>query len=99
MRKTMSLAAVLALLLSGAAFGSSVDPAVQRAIQAAIEANERADSVGFQWRDSAKMIKQAEAAAEKGDNATALELAETARKQGELGYQQYLDQRNAGPHF
>ena len=99
MRKSTSIAAVVALLISSVAFAGSIDPKVQKAIDAAIAANKKADSVGFEWRDAQKMIKQAKAAAEKGDNAKAMKLAEKARKQGELGYQQYLDQRSAGPRF
>jgi hypothetical protein len=45
------------------------------------------------------MIKAAEEAAKAGDNAKAMKLATQAAQQGELGYKQYLDQRNAGPHF
>lgn len=97
MRNTISFAAVLALLVSSAAFAA--DPAVQRAIDEAIGATKKANSVGFEWRDSGKMIKKAQAAAEKGDDATAMKWANMAREQGVLAYKQYESQRNAGPRF
>lgn len=71
--------------------------AVQKAIEEATLAVKKADEVGFAWRDSERMIKDARAAQEKGDGATALKLANKAKTQGDLAYQQYLDQKNAGP--
>jgi hypothetical protein len=82
--------------------GAGPQPAaaeVQKAIEEASVAVKKADEVGFAWRDSEKMIKDAKAAQEKGDGATALKLAKKAKTEGDLGYQQYLDQKNAGPRI
>ena len=102
MRNKTGLAAVLLVLAAAGAIAANAKPSdadVDKAITAATAALNKADSVGFAWRDTAKMIKSAEAAASKGDTAKAMALAEKARKQGESAYQQYLDQRNAGPSF
>jgi hypothetical protein len=78
---------------------SSIDPVVQAAIDEAIAANENANSVGYEWRDAGRFIKEAQAAAEAGDNDTAMALANKAKTQGDLAYQQALSQKNAGPRF
>ena len=78
---------------------SSIDPAVQTAIDEAIAANKKADELGFQWRDAGKFIEEAKAAAEAGDNEKALALANKAKTQGELGYEQAMSEKNAGPRF
>ncbi len=99
--KTGLAAVLLALALAGASAANAKpgDAEVEKAIGAASAALKKADSVGFAWRDTGKLIKSAQAAADKGDTAQAMALAEQARKQGESAYQQYLDQRNAGPRF
>lgn len=58
-----------------------------------------AGKLGFEWRDTGKMIKEAEAALKAGDSAKALKLANKARMQGILGQRQAHDQANAGPRF
>ena len=77
----------------------SIDPAVQTAIDDAVAANKKAASVGYEWRDAGKMIKDAQAAAETGDNEKALSLAKKAKTQGELGYAQGMTEKSAGPRF
>ncbi len=69
-----------------------------RIYKEAVAARKKAASVGFEWRDIGKFLKKAKAAAKKGDYDKAIKLAKKAKAQGELGYQQYLSQRNAGPH-
>ncbi len=69
---------------------------VDAAITAAEAARKQAASVGGEWRDTGKLIKKAKAAAETGDFAKAIALATQARKQAEAGYQQSMDQKNAG---
>ncbi len=66
---------------------SSIDPAA--AIAQAKMSVKKTDAVGFLWRDTAKLISDAEAAAAKGDGATAVSLAEQAKSQAENGYRQY----------
>jgi nucleoid-associated protein YgaU len=66
--------------------------AAEAAIAAADAALKKAASVGGEWRDSRKILKKAEAALKKGDYAKAIKLANQARRQGELGYAQAMDE-------
>jgi nucleoid-associated protein YgaU len=66
--------------------------AAEAAIAAADAAIKKAASVGGEWRDSRKILKKAEAALKKGDYAKAIKLANQARRQGELGYAQAMDE-------
>jgi len=91
--------AALALTLSGAVAmpvqaGEAED--FNAAIEKAEKARKKAASVKGEWRDTGKIIKKAKAAAKKGDYGKAMHLANNAYRQGELGYQQALDQKNAG---
>ena len=72
---------------------STVDQQVIQAISQAVEANQKAASVGGEWRDAGKLIADAQAAANGGDKARALRLAAKAREQGKLGYEQAKSQR------
>lgn len=78
--------------------GGAASPEVAAAIKEAEAAIKKAKSVGGEWRDSAgKYLKNAKAAAAKGDDKKALKLAKTAKFQGEMGYQQAKAQEKAGP--
>lgn len=55
-------------------------------------ARKKAASVGMEWRDIGKFLDTAKKAAEGGDFETAIKLAEKAKTQGELGYQQAMAQ-------
>ncbi|MDH5256898.1 MAG: SoxXA-binding protein [Gammaproteobacteria bacterium] len=57
----------------------------------------KAKSVGSEWRDSEKFLKNAEKAAKAGDMDKAMKLAKKAKAEGELGYKQGESQKNAGP--
>ncbi len=98
MRQMIAVIALLGLSACGGVAARS-DADVQQAIEAAQAAAHKADAVGSEWRDTGEMIKKARQAAAQGDQAKAMKLAKEAEKQGELGYQQYLDQKNAGPHY
>jgi hypothetical protein len=63
------------------------DPAV--AIAQAKAAANKTEAVGFLWRDTEQLIKDATEAAARGDTATALKLATQALHQAENGYKQY----------
>jgi hypothetical protein len=79
-----------------AAAGGS--PEVEAAIKEAETSIKKAESAGGEWRDTgSKLLKDAKAAAAKGDNKTALKLAKDAKFQGEMGYQQAKEQEKAGP--
>lgn len=57
--------------------------AADKAIFEAKEANERAKSMGAEWRDTADIIAAAEKALSEGNTAEAIKLANKARKQAE----------------
>lgn len=59
------------------------DSSAADAIAAAKTANKRASNENYEWRDTGKMIKKAEKALAKGDDATAIKLANMARRQAE----------------
>lgn len=63
--------------------GTSSEQAAKDAIAAAKEANQRAQAVGYEWRDTAKMIGEAEKALSDGKYDDAIKLANKARKQAE----------------
>lgn len=88
---------------SGSAASGNAD--YDRAHKAAVAAADKAASVGHEWRDirwkksKTALIPMAEKEAAKGNYAKAIELLEMAKMHGELGYQQAMDQKNAGPRF
>lgn len=96
MMKQLLSALALAALLSGCA-GETVKPAsadsANAAIAAATAAAKKANSVGGEWRDTGKFIKQAKGAVKKNDFAKATKLANKAREQGEMGYKQAMSQQ------
>jgi len=67
----------------------------EEAIAAAEWARKKAASVGGEWRDTAKMIKDADTAVKTGEFDKALELATKAKHQGELGYAQAMAEADA----
>jgi len=82
----------------GDSMGASASPDVAAAIDAAEEAIKKANAAGGEWRDaSGKLLKDAKAAAAKGDDKTAIKLANKAKFQGEMGLQQAKSQESAGP--
>jgi hypothetical protein len=52
--------------------------------------------VGGEWRDTGKMIKEAEDLMKSGEYEKALKLATKAKHQGELGYAQAMSEKDAG---
>jgi len=92
-------AGILAVALAaGLPTGSWADDQAdfEQAMTAAREARKKAAAVGGEWRDIGKFLEQAEQAAAKGDFATANQLAKKARRQGELGYEQAMSQKDVG---
>lgn len=63
------------------------------AIDAAKRSNSEADALGFAWRDTGKMIKEAEAAYANGDYAKAESLANKAQVQADNAIDQYYLQQ------
>ena len=102
MRTTARLffAAVLSLgLLAGCATtGDDAQSAAEQAIADAKAANAEVAAMGYEWRDTGKVIKEAEKALADGDNERALELAnkalaqaEEAKRQAAAENQKFLD--------
>ncbi len=67
----------------------------EAAIAAAEAARKKADSVGGEWRDTAKMIKDAGDLVKTGEFDAAVKLANKAKRQGEMGYAQAISQKGA----
>ncbi len=64
----------------------------EKAYEAAVAAQQKAASVSGEWRDTAKMLKQAKKKAEEGDFEGAIKLAKQAEHQGHRGYEQMTSQ-------
>lgn len=107
--KKLILAAALAAAAVGingcAQQGTKASPATatsgaeaeyERALAEAEAARKEAAAVGGEWRDTGKLIKQAEQAAAKGDFEQATQLAERAAFQGRMGKQQAAEQAKVG---
>lgn len=89
--------------LSQAGTGGGAAPAdsgkkaeAEKAIADAEAARKKAASVNGEWRDTKKMIKEAEELVKAGDYDQAIKKANKAKHQGELGYEQALGQKGAG---
>ncbi len=65
------------------------------AIAAAEAARKKASSVRGEWRDTGKLIKDAQELANSGDFAGAVALANRAKRQGEMGYAQAIREQGA----
>ena len=74
--------------------GSMASPEATTAIASANSAIKAAKANNWIWRDTEKILKKAEAAAKKGEEAKAIKLANQARDQANLAVKQYqLEQR------
>ena len=65
------------------------------AYNAAVAARKAAAKVGYEWRDTKKLLRQARKLAEKGKLEKAIVLANQAKRQGELGLMQAEEQEAA----
>ena len=75
-----------------------VSPTVSynRAHGAAVASLKKAASVASQWRDSGKMLKKSKVLADAGKFKKAIQLANKAKQQGDLGYAQGVAEQTAG---
>jgi len=89
--RLVAVALFSVLLLAGA--GKADRAAFDRLHAEAEQARKKADSVGGEWRDTAKFLKQAKAAADAGELDKAMKLAQRAKDEGELGYLQASSQK------
>ena len=96
--KKPQIAKILAVLLltSGLSVGctaqpekASMSPDAVQAISGAKAANKKAKAVGYEWRDTGKLLKKAEAAANKGDNEAAIKMANKAESEAVMAVKQY----------
>ncbi len=99
MRKTILALAAATLLGTGCATQTASKPADAEQAAAAIAAAETsraaAAAVGYEWRDTAKMIADAKKAAEEKDFSKAVKLAREAEQQGKNGVAQHQQQIEA----
>ena len=72
---------------------------VDDAIKQAKTAQKEAASLGFEWRDTDKIIKKAEAAAKEGNDKKAIDLANIIIDQIAAVRKQAAIAKNAGPRF
>ncbi len=96
--KKLALIAALALLGSGCANmqgAKAPEMSATDAIAAAEAARKKAASVGYEWRDTGKMIDKAKKAAAANDEATAVKLAVRALHQSENALRQQAEQKEA----
>ncbi len=89
----------LTFVLSTGVNANDVNTDVKSAINAAKAAQKEAAGLGFEWRDTGKIIKKAEAAAKDGKNQKALKLANTIIDQIASVRKQAAIAKTAGPRF
>ncbi len=78
----------------GSGGASKASPEATTAIKNANDAIKAAKGNDWVWRDTEKFLKQAQAAADKGDNGAAIKLADKARFQAEAAVIQYNHEKN-----
>ena len=69
--------------------------AFEAAYEAGEAARKAARKLGFEWRDTKRMLRRAKKLAEQGEYEKAIRLANRARRQGELGVLQAKEQAEA----
>jgi len=74
---------------------SATKAEAEEAIAAAEQARKQAASVGGEWRDTGKMIEEATGLLDTRQYTKAIGIASKAKRQGELGYEQALSQKDA----
>jgi len=105
MKKLIPFAIAGAFVLGGCASGGSAggsssavnDKDAATAIMAAEHELKRATAKGAAWRDTEKLIKEAQKAAKEGKFDEAVKLANKAKDQSTNALAQAEEQKNAGP--
>jgi len=94
----LAIASALALSLAACQTGPTKTVAeADAAIASAKAANKKAKKVGYEWRDTGKILKKAAKAKGKGDFDKAVKLAGQAERQAINAVKQYHDQKNVKP--
>jgi len=97
MKKYVLLPLMAGFIIIGATSCASME--AQSAISDAQAEIDKAKAMGFEWRDSKKMLKKASKAIEEGNLEEAAKITAKAKRQGELAQMQAKDQMNvSGPH-
>ena len=78
----------------GSGGATKASPEATAAIMNASDAIKAAKANNWIWRDTEKFLSEAQAAADKGDNGTAIKLANKARSQAESAVAQYNHEKN-----
>ena len=100
-RRRLLAAVAAAVFMAGASCAatraSEADDAetFKAAYEAGQAARKAAAAVGFEWRDTKRMLRRAKKLAEKGEYEKAIELANKAKRQGEHGVAQAREQETA----
>ncbi len=95
MRKLSTIVAVMgaSLLVASAGYTMSADEkSFNASYEAADAARKKAASMGYEWRDTGKILKESKEAADKGDYVTADKLAKKAEMQGKMAVAQAKEQ-------
>jgi len=82
LKKLALLTTAAALLLSSNVFAGATKAHADKAISQASMANEAAKKLGYEWRDTGKLIKKAKKMVSKKDYSKAIKLAKKAEAQG-----------------
>ena len=97
-RHPRGLAAAAAVVLAVGAWGwapsatANDEATFVDVYNAAVAARKAAAEAGYEWRDMKKLLRQARKLAKKGELEKAIELANRAKRQGELGLIQAEEQ-------
>jgi rhodanese-related sulfurtransferase len=97
--RSISAGATIAILLTSLPVTnawSTTRSEAERAISEAEEAREKAAAVGGEWRDTAKMIQSATKLLDTRQYTKASGIAKEAKLQAELGYEQAMNEKDAG---
>ncbi len=94
-KEMMKQIALGAALMASSLMVMAADPAqdFKKGYDAAEAARARAGKAGGEWRDTKKVLEKAKVAADKGDFAKGIKLANKAKFQADTGYQQAVDQQ------
>lgn len=94
--KKLALAAMITGMLLGSSAFAAEKADAEAAIAAAKAAQKAASAVGGEWRDTGKIIKEAETALAEGNYGNAMSLAKKAEDQGHIGKAAAMTQVGAG---
>jgi LPS sulfotransferase NodH len=83
----------LAALAFGLILSTSVHASADKAIKKAETARQSAAQIGYEWRDTAKLIKKAKELAAAGKSKQAVALAKKAKKQSQDAIDQYHSEK------